>query len=189
VHCPKPERDTRHSQVRAQRYRCLCCRRTFWVYPSGVTCAHQSATLKALSVLLYILGLSYQGVSDHLEALNQLLCKSSAAQLRNQYPKLVNDAARNSQRSRIAGIVAAVALAVAIGLTWYGPTAKAPSNSTYAIVIDRSGLVRCGELHTDTGGNARLKAASGGTQLEILDDLVTFLPVDECPHLSIVLIS
>ncbi len=77
MHCPKSLRDTRHTPVRAQRYRCLTCRRTFRVYPSGVSSAQQSATLKALSVLLYILGLSYQGVSDLLEALNQPLCKST----------------------------------------------------------------------------------------------------------------
>jgi transposase-like protein len=77
VNCYKPLRDTRHSQVRAQRYRCLTCRRTFRIYPSGVSSAQQSATLKALSVLLYILGLSYQGVSDLLEALNQPVCKST----------------------------------------------------------------------------------------------------------------
>jgi transposase-like protein len=77
LNCDKPLRDTRHSQVRVQRFRCLTCRRTFRVYPSGVSCAQQSATLKALSVLLYILGLSYQGVSDLLEALNQPVCKSS----------------------------------------------------------------------------------------------------------------
>src|SRR6266536_4529076 len=77
VNCHKPLRDTRHTQVRAQRYRCLTCRRTFRVYPPGVNAAQQSATLKALSVLLYILGLSYQGVSDLLEALNQPVCKSS----------------------------------------------------------------------------------------------------------------
>ena len=77
VNCRKPLRDTRHSQVHVRRYRCLTCQRTFRVYPTGVSSAQQSATLKALSVLLYILGLSYQGVSDLLEALNQPLCKSS----------------------------------------------------------------------------------------------------------------
>jgi len=75
--CQKPLRDTRHAQVEARRYRCLKCQRTFRVYPSHVSSAQQSDTLKALSVLLYILGLSYQGVSDLLAALNQPLCKST----------------------------------------------------------------------------------------------------------------
>lgn len=76
-HCDKPLRDLRHARVAAQRYRCLSCQRTFRVYPSGVSAAQQSDALKALSVLLYVLGLSYQGVSDLLEALNQPLSKSS----------------------------------------------------------------------------------------------------------------
>ena len=76
-HCLKPLRDTHYTHVSAQRYRCLTCQRTFRVYPSAVSSAQQSDTLKALSVLLYILGLSYQGVSDLLGALNQPLCKST----------------------------------------------------------------------------------------------------------------
>jgi transposase-like protein len=78
VACDKALRDLRHSQVQAQRYRCLTCQRTFRVYPRGVSAAQQSSNLKALSVLLYVLGLSYQGVSDLLDALGQPLSKSTA---------------------------------------------------------------------------------------------------------------
>src|SRR5512147_784949 len=77
LHCRKPLRDTKHTQVNARRYRCLKCNRTFRVYPTGVSNAHQSDTLKGLSVLLYILGLSYQGVADLVEALGQPLVKST----------------------------------------------------------------------------------------------------------------
>jgi transposase-like protein len=70
-------RDTRHVQVIAQRYRCLTCQRTFRLYPTGVSSAHQSDTLKGLSVLLYLLGLSYQGVSDLLESLDLFLGKTT----------------------------------------------------------------------------------------------------------------
>jgi len=42
-----------------------------------VSAAQQSSSLKALSVLLYVLGLSYQGVSDLLDALGQPVSKSS----------------------------------------------------------------------------------------------------------------
>lgn len=76
-HCPKPVRDTRHVQVMARRYRCLKCNRTFRVYPRGVSHDQQSDTLKGLSVLLYVLGLSYQGVADLLEALNYPLSKTT----------------------------------------------------------------------------------------------------------------
>ncbi len=98
LHCRKPVRDTRHSQVTAQRYHCLKCQRTFRVYPTGVSHAHQSDTLKGLSVLLYVLGLSYQGVSDLLESLGCFVSKTTvydnvqaagrqAIQLRQQWLK------------------------------------------------------------------------------------------------------
>lgn len=53
------------------------CNRTFRVYPTGVSRDHQSDTLKGLSVLLYILGLSYQAVTDLLEALQYPLGKTT----------------------------------------------------------------------------------------------------------------
>ena len=55
----KVVRDTDHSEVKAHRYRCTGCGRTFRVYPTGVSQAQQSDRLKAMSVLLYILGISY----------------------------------------------------------------------------------------------------------------------------------
>lgn len=76
-HCRKLIRDTRHVQVIARRYRCLTCRRTFRVYPTGVSSAQHSDTLKGLSVLLYVLGLSYQGVSDLLDSLEFFLSKTT----------------------------------------------------------------------------------------------------------------
>jgi transposase-like protein len=75
--CPKPVRDTRHTRVTARRYRCLTCHRTFRVYPTGVSHDQQSDTLKGLSILLYVLGLSYQGVADVLDALQYPLAKST----------------------------------------------------------------------------------------------------------------
>jgi hypothetical protein len=52
----------------AYRFRCLRCGATFRVYPCGVSCNQQSDGLKALSVLLYVLGLSYGAVEDLLSA-------------------------------------------------------------------------------------------------------------------------
>lgn len=77
VRCRKPVRDLHHTQAFAQRYRCIKCQRCFRVYPTGVSNDHQSDTLKGLSVLLYILGLSYQGVADLLESLGQPICKTT----------------------------------------------------------------------------------------------------------------
>jgi transposase-like protein len=75
--CRKAVRDPKHVQVMARRYRCLTCQRTFRVYPPGVSAAQHSDTLKALSVLLYLLGLSYQGVSDLLDSLEHGLGKTT----------------------------------------------------------------------------------------------------------------
>jgi transposase-like protein len=71
--CVKPVRDLKQAQVWAVRYRCLKCNRTFRVYPRNVSHAQQSDALNALSVLLYLLGLSYQGVVDLLTALQHPL--------------------------------------------------------------------------------------------------------------------
>jgi transposase-like protein len=72
----KPLRDTRYPEVGAHRYQCLRCRRTFRVYPKGVTRAYISLRVKGLAVMLYLLGLSYGAVSLALEALGTYMCKS-----------------------------------------------------------------------------------------------------------------
>jgi hypothetical protein len=68
--CAKPLRDTKLDRVVAYRQKCLACGRTHRVYPQGVSKAQQSGRLKSLSVLLYILGISYRGVEDVLTALD-----------------------------------------------------------------------------------------------------------------------
>src|SRR5258707_10018899 len=65
----KALRDTVHQQVEVHRYRCLKCRRTFRVYPPGVTHAQSSERVKGLAVMLYLLGLSYGAMSLALESL------------------------------------------------------------------------------------------------------------------------
>jgi transposase-like protein len=73
LQCEKPLRDTQLYQVTTKRLKCLTCQRTFRVYPQGVSQAQQSDRLKALSILFYILGISYRGVQDVLEALGFML--------------------------------------------------------------------------------------------------------------------
>lgn len=73
----KPVRDTQPTEAIAYRFKCLSCGRTFRVYPQGVSPAQQSDRLKGLSVLLYLLGLSYGGVADLLESLNLAICKTT----------------------------------------------------------------------------------------------------------------
>ena len=73
----KPLKDTKYRMVAAHRYRCLRCRRTFRVYPQGVTRAQTSQRVKGLAVMLYLLGLSYGAVALALEALGVYMSKSS----------------------------------------------------------------------------------------------------------------
>ena len=67
--CVKPIRDTRIEQVTASRRKCLTCGRTHRVYPQGVSSASQSGRLKGLSILLWVLGISYRGVAGVLAGL------------------------------------------------------------------------------------------------------------------------
>ena len=81
----KPLRDTIYEGVTAQRYECLRCRRTFRVYPAGVSHTPTSQRVKGLAVtnaparsagVLYLLGLSYGAVALALEALDVYVCKT-----------------------------------------------------------------------------------------------------------------
>lgn len=71
--CGKALRDTQLDQVTAQRWKCLKCKRTHRVYPTGVSRAKQSDRLKGVSVLFHVLGMSYRGVEDALAALGYCL--------------------------------------------------------------------------------------------------------------------
>jgi len=68
-HCRRAVLDPDHDQVNVRRYRCLSCKRTFRVYPRGVSSAQRSDRLRGIGVMLYVLGLSYGGVEDALLAL------------------------------------------------------------------------------------------------------------------------
>lgn len=73
----KAVRDPQVAEVVAHRWRCLRCGKTFRVYPRGIGREQQSNRLQALSVLLYVLGLSYGGVEDLLRALGAPLAKTT----------------------------------------------------------------------------------------------------------------
>ena len=77
LHCDKRVRDTQVEQVVVMRRKCLSCGRTHRVYPRGVSKSPQSDRFKAVSVLLYVLGLSYRGVEDFLTALGFYLDHTS----------------------------------------------------------------------------------------------------------------
>jgi transposase-like protein len=73
----KALRDSQYKAVVAYRWRCLSCQGTFRVYPRGVSGDQQSDRLKALSVLLYVLGLSYGAVEDFLSAMGMAIAKTT----------------------------------------------------------------------------------------------------------------
>ena len=73
----KAIRDLEYQEVTSFRMRCLKCKRTFRVYPRGVSKAQQSDRMKAITVLLYVLGLSYGAVSDFIRALGQKVSKTT----------------------------------------------------------------------------------------------------------------
>ena len=73
----KAVRDFTYDEVNSYRKRCLKCQRSFRVYPSGVSGSQQSNRLKATSVLLYVLGLSYAGVACFLSAVGCPIAKTT----------------------------------------------------------------------------------------------------------------
>ncbi|MCM8749577.1 hypothetical protein NET02_10495 [Thermomicrobiaceae bacterium CFH 74404] len=74
---PKAVRDPFLRQVMARRYGCLRCGRTFRVYPQGIGPAQTSLRLRHLSLLLYLLGLSYADVPRALRALGLSMSKTA----------------------------------------------------------------------------------------------------------------
>lgn len=76
-HCRRAVLDPDHEQVNVRRYRCLTCKRTFRVYPRGVSNAQRSDRLRGIGVMLYVLGLSYGAVEDALLGLGLAGSKTS----------------------------------------------------------------------------------------------------------------
>jgi transposase-like protein len=69
----KAIRDTRRAQVQSRRIQCTACGTTMRIYPIGVSQCKQSERLRGLTILLYLLGLSYRGVADVVVALGTSL--------------------------------------------------------------------------------------------------------------------
>lgn len=69
--------DPTYHEVKVRRYKCLTCRRSFRVHPTGVSQHHRSQRLRGIGILLYVLGLSYGGVVDVLAALGWQASRST----------------------------------------------------------------------------------------------------------------
>lgn len=74
----KPLRDPQYTEVVSPRYVCVRCQRSFRVYPRGVGPGPQSDRLKGMTVLLYVLGLSYGAIEDFTFALGCGVGKTTA---------------------------------------------------------------------------------------------------------------
>jgi transposase-like protein len=93
----KPLRDIGYEEVLSYRYSCVRCGHTFRVYPQGVSKgAQQSERLRAMTVLLYVLGLSYGAVEDFVNALG---CGVSKTTVYNNVQAAGNVARRKQQAS------------------------------------------------------------------------------------------
>ena len=69
--------DTTHQEVKARRYECLLCGRTFRVYPQGINQRQFSQRAIGMAVMLYLLGLSYGAVVLMLEAMGLWIGKTT----------------------------------------------------------------------------------------------------------------
>ena len=88
-------RDIGYDEVGSYRYECVRCGRSFRVYPQGVSKgAQQSERLRALTAILYVLGLSYGGVEDITVALG---CGVSKTTVYNNV-QATGESARQKQR-------------------------------------------------------------------------------------------
>lgn len=95
---PKALRDIGDQEAAAYRYECVRCGRTFRVYPQGVRKgAQQSERLRAMTVLLYVLGLSYGAVEDFLTALG---CGVGKTTVYNNV-QAAGEAARRKQHAQV----------------------------------------------------------------------------------------
>ena len=95
----KAVRDLAHEAVKSYRWRCLRCNRTFRVYPRGVSRTQQTIRLKGITVLLYVLGLSYGAVADFLVAMG---CAVSKTTVYNNV-QAAGKQARRRQRDTVTG--------------------------------------------------------------------------------------
>jgi transposase-like protein len=93
----KPLRDIGYEEVLSYRYSCVRCGHTFRVYPQGVSKgAQQSERLRAMTVLLYVLGLSYGAVEDFVNALG---CGVGKTTVYNNVQAAGREARRKQQAS------------------------------------------------------------------------------------------
>jgi transposase-like protein len=170
----KALRDPSYDWVRSYRYRCLRCDSTFRVYPSGVSRAQQSDRLKAVTVLLYLLGLSYGAVSDFLFALGVAVSKTTVY-------NNVQEAGVQS-RSRQQTAVAGGGERAVIGSDGTYVKVKGETVGIQVVVDDQSGDLLALEIVESENTDEVCKivarvAAQVGAQVLVSDDLDVYKDV------------
>jgi hypothetical protein len=129
-----------------------------------------ATTLLCAFLSIYYAAIAAQGIPSEIWA--------NGRSLRDASQLAAKEAARRLSISRKLVIPAVLALAVAVGLTWFGErTSKA--DSTAAIVVQNSGAVMCGELTVGEQGNLQLKPTD--KTITELNDVATLSIVDRCP--------
>jgi hypothetical protein len=101
---------------------------------------------------------------------------TTVAEFREKYEQAAKDAANNLNWSRRLVIPATLSLAVAVGVTWFGP-AKDAEEKAAVVVVAKGGAASCGNL-VDQGGSLSLETDTGVTPIR---DAVSVTPVDACP--------
>jgi transposase-like protein len=172
----KPLRDLSYEQVKSYRYSCLRCERTFRVYPPGVSHAQQSDRLKAVTVLLYLLGLSYGGVADFLFALGVAVSKTTVY-------NNVQEAGVQSRRRQQAAIARGSRRAV-IGSDGTYVKVKGEQVGIQVVVDDHSGDLLGLEIVTSENTDevrevVEQAAAQVGAEVLVSDDLDVYKGVAE----------
>ena len=76
-HATKTVKDPARPRASVVRYICKRCRKTIRLYPDGVDSTRQTAAVRQASVILYWLGLSYDGIREYLGRLDCPLSKAT----------------------------------------------------------------------------------------------------------------
>lgn len=170
----KALRDTRYPQVTAQRYQCWRCRRTFRVYPQGVSRASTSQRVKGIAVMLYLLGLSYGAVALALAALGLTMSKTqvydAVQAAASRVPDLKRQAVFDQRRTAALG---ADLTSVKCGGAWLPLGVSVDAVHGFVLTIDELAGADATTLHDWLAPIA----ASVGATLLVTDDADAFKTV------------
>jgi hypothetical protein len=118
-------------------------------------------------IAMYMAALAAQGVTSEVWTVGDF---------EQQYNNATKVAADRLKGSRLLVIPATLALAIAVGLTWFGPAKKAEGENS-AVVVRQGGAAVCGQL-VQQGASLSLATDAGAVPIE---DALGITPVSACP--------